>query len=260
MALTSEVWKDRILGRSEMIEIQQRATWIATGNNIVVGRDMGRRCYSIRLDARTERPWMGRTFRHPGLIEWLKEHRLEILWALLTLSRGWYCAHCPGHNAPRLGTFEEWSRVTGGVLAHAGITGFLANLEDVYGNVDEDGPQWEHFLQVWYQVNRDNDVTTAELVNQVNFNKGGIRDALPDEIALHQNDTGRLRVRVGQALARRRDAQYGAYRIERTGHDGHSKANRWRVVRVQQDDECGSARVIPIRRQPDESQISTSAA
>jgi hypothetical protein len=260
MALTSAMWKDRILGHSEMITIPQLATWIATGNNIVVGGDMGRRSYSIRLDARTERPWMGRTFRHPGLIGWVKEQRLEILWALLTLSRAWYSAGCPAHNTPPLGTFEEWCRVTGGVLAHAGVTCFLGNLEDVYGNVDEDGPQWEQFLQAWYDVNRDNEVTPAELVTQVNFNKGGIRDALPDELALHQNDPGKLRVRLGRALAHRRDSQYGDYRLEKTGQDSHSKAKRWRVVRVQQDGQCRSAPVIPIRRQPDELQISTSAA
>jgi hypothetical protein len=260
MALTSEVWKDRILGRTEMIEIPQRATWIATGNNIVVGGDMGRRPYSIRLDARTERPWMGRTFRHPDLIGWVKEQRLEILWALLTLSRAWYSADCPAHNTPPLGTFEEWSRVTGAVLAHAGVTGFLGNLEDVYGNVDEDGPQWEQFLQVWHDANRDSEVTPAELVTQVNFNKGGMRDALPDELALHQNDSGKLRVRPGRALARRRDSQYGDCRLEKTGQDSHSKAKRWRVVRVQQDEQSCCAHVIPIRPQPDQLEISTSAA
>jgi putative DNA primase/helicase len=144
-------------------------------------------------------------------------------------------------------------------LAHAGIQGFLGNLEDLYGNLDEDGPQWEHFLQVWYQANGTNEVTTAELVNQINIYKGGIRDALPDELAPYQNDTGRLRVRLGQALGRRRDAQYGDYRLERTGQNGHSKAKRWRVVRPQQDDGGGGARLITITSRPDEWQIATSA-
>ena len=37
LALTADVWKDRILGRSESIELPQLATWLATGNNIRLG-------------------------------------------------------------------------------------------------------------------------------------------------------------------------------------------------------------------------------
>src|SRR5262249_33806051 len=144
--------KDRLLGRTEMITMPQQSTWIATGNNIVVGGDMSRRCYSIRLDSQTERPWMGRTFRLPDLIGWVKAHRPELLWALLTLARAWYSAGCPSADSPKLGTYEEWSRVAGGILAHAGLKGFLGNLEDVYANADQDGPQWEHFFHVLYQV------------------------------------------------------------------------------------------------------------
>jgi hypothetical protein len=66
-ALTADVWKDRILGRSESIELPQLATWLATGNNIRLGGDLQRRCYQIRLDAQSGTPWMGRKFKHPDL-------------------------------------------------------------------------------------------------------------------------------------------------------------------------------------------------
>jgi len=40
------------LGRTEMAkDLPQRATWMATGNNLHVGGDLARRCYWIRLDA-----------------------------------------------------------------------------------------------------------------------------------------------------------------------------------------------------------------
>ncbi|MCX6022658.1 MAG: hypothetical protein NTZ05_13195 [Chloroflexi bacterium] len=38
-----DVWKDRILGRSEAATLPQRATWLATGNNIRLRRNMARR-------------------------------------------------------------------------------------------------------------------------------------------------------------------------------------------------------------------------
>src|SRR5439155_1740787 len=56
-ALTSPDFTDRILQRSEIAKVPQRATWIATGNNIRVGGDLVRRCYWIRLDAGVARPW-----------------------------------------------------------------------------------------------------------------------------------------------------------------------------------------------------------
>ena len=74
-ALTANVWSDRVLGLSQQANIQQCATWIATGNNIQVGGDMARRCFRIRLDAKSARPWKGRTFTHPNLLEWVRENR-----------------------------------------------------------------------------------------------------------------------------------------------------------------------------------------
>jgi hypothetical protein len=86
-ALTAQVWKDRILGRSESIELPQQATWLATGNNIRLGGDMQRRCYWIRLDAHSATPWLGREFKHPDLKQWVLENRGLIIAALLTLGR-----------------------------------------------------------------------------------------------------------------------------------------------------------------------------
>ena len=46
--LTSDMWRGRILGVSKTTLVPQRATWIATGNNIKLGGDLARRCYHIR--------------------------------------------------------------------------------------------------------------------------------------------------------------------------------------------------------------------
>src|SRR5262249_48623515 len=60
--LTSEVYEGRILGQSTMVKTANRATWIATGNNIKLGGDLARRCYRIRLDPHVSRPWMRNDF------------------------------------------------------------------------------------------------------------------------------------------------------------------------------------------------------
>lgn len=125
-AITATTWKDRVLGHSKVVELRQRATWMATGNNLRLGGDIQRRCYSIRLDAKMATPWRGRQFKHPNLREWVTENRGKLIGALLTMVRAWYCAGCPQREERGLGSFEVWSRVVGGVLDNAQVDGFLA--------------------------------------------------------------------------------------------------------------------------------------
>jgi hypothetical protein len=49
-ALTTTRWKDRILGRSEEIDLPLLSSWYATGNNVSVASDTARRLIHIRLD------------------------------------------------------------------------------------------------------------------------------------------------------------------------------------------------------------------
>jgi primase-polymerase (primpol)-like protein len=56
-ALTSTTWTDRALGTNTQLRLPQRATWVATGNNIRLRRSMQRRSYWIRMDAKMARPW-----------------------------------------------------------------------------------------------------------------------------------------------------------------------------------------------------------
>jgi hypothetical protein len=147
--LTATEWSDRALGGNETLQLPQRATWIVTGNNIRLGGDLARRCYWVRLDAKLARPWQRGGFRHDDLLGWVAEHRGEIVAALLVLARAWFVAGRPGAPAPPLGNFGPWAKAVAGVLARAGITGFLGNLEELYDEADESAGQWEAFRHSW---------------------------------------------------------------------------------------------------------------
>lgn len=146
-ALTTAIWQDRVLGKSKQVSIPQRATWVATGNNISPGGDMIRRVYSIRMDAEMERPWTGRNFAIPNLQEWAREHRGELVGNLLILAQAWFAAGQPDPSVEPLGSFEQWTRVVGGILEHAGVQGFLYNLEDLYETADSEAAEWARFLE-----------------------------------------------------------------------------------------------------------------
>jgi hypothetical protein len=137
--LTSPSWKDRILGVSKSAELPHRASWLATGNNIVLGGDLPRRCYLIRIDAKTSKPWERTGWRHPELRQWVVDHRGELIGAFLMLVRAWHSSGRPDYVVPRLGAFESWCGTVGNILAHAGYAAFLGNQQDLYDDNDSDG-------------------------------------------------------------------------------------------------------------------------
>ena len=232
--LTSRVWKDRILGHSEMVTLPQRSTWIVTGNNIRLGADMPRRCYWIRLDAIVARPWERAGFRHPDLLGWVTENRGLLVGAILTLARAWFAAGCNESEVPVLGGFESWARTVGRTLAFCGVDGFLGNQRRLYEEADEDGAQWTAFFAAWWRLYGDRPVIVAELAKDA----GDLRSALPDELAEAQwANEDSFRRRLGKALAKRADVVFGDFRLERAGMDEHLKVVLWRLRG------CGVSRV-----------------
>jgi len=244
-ALTSSTWKDRLLGQSATVVVSQRATWLATGNNIRLGGDMPRRCYWIRLDAQTAHPWRRQNFRHPGLIGWVTENRGAILGALLTVARSWYAAGCPpAADLAPLGSFESWARTVGGVLTHAGIAGFLGNLDALYERVDEEGQAWLHFFTAWYDVIGEAEISTAELGARlragtvdpcIDPSDAALFEALPDFLTEVLTDPKRgasFSRMLGKALAKRTDMTFDddGLRLEKR-QDTNKKTQKWRLVR-----------------------------
>ena len=209
-ALTSRTWTDRVLGRSEMVTVSQRATWIATGNNISLRGDLPRRCYWIRLDAKDSRPWKREQFKHPDLTSWAERSRGELVGAVLTIARGWYAAGNPkAEGIPRLGSFEAWTEIVGGILAFASIEGFLANLEELYSKADEGNAEWEGFLEEWWRLRGEDNITVKDLAKLIEDEKT-LQDALPGELSeARDKGEGSFTRRLGKAIAKRAGTRYG---------------------------------------------------
>jgi hypothetical protein len=229
-ALTSRTWTDRVLGRSEVATVKQRATWAATGNNISLGGDLARRCYWIRLDAKQSRPWQREGFRHPDLTAWAREKRGELVAAVLTMARAWYAAGEPkAEGTPRLGSFEAWTETIGGILTFAGVGGFLGNLEELYDKADESSAEWEAFLQEWWRQLGEDPITGKALTKLINEEKA-LKDALPGDLseALDKGE-GSFTRRLGKALAKRAGTRYGdeGWHISEAGEERRAKL--WRV-------------------------------
>ena len=230
-ALTARTWTDRVLGRSETVTVSQRATWIATGNNIQLRGDLPRRCYWVRLDARESRPWQRENFKHPDLLGWVTKNRGRLVHALLTLARAWFAAGKPkASDLPRLGSFEVWAETVGGMVAFAGIPDFLGNLAALYDQADAGGAEWETFLQAWWEeLDASKPITVAEL-SKVIISNDDLRGALPGDLAeAFDKSAGSFSRRLGTALAKRAGTRYGedGMHIVRAGE--FRRAIRWKL-------------------------------
>jgi hypothetical protein len=237
-ALTASEWKGRILGRSENVTLPQRATWAATGNNIRLGGDIPRRCYWIRLDPQTSRPWERAGFQHPDLLAWTREHRAELVAALLTMARAWFAAGCPQCTTPHIGSFEDWTRIIGGILQHAQIPDFLSNLTALYDSADDETPEWEAFLLAWQQEFGNVPTTVAQIHKQVVSGQNStlplsprLRESLPSALLDQVENEGRFKRMAGKAFSKRAGRRFGAenLHITRAGDDSHSKVAQWTV-------------------------------
>jgi hypothetical protein len=194
LVLTSNTWTDRVLGTNRMVTLPHTMTWISTGNNTQLGGDLPRRCYWIRLDAKSARPWQRTNYTHPELLEWVGSQRGCILNAILTITRAWVLAGRPkpDEKVPKVGGFESWRDLIGGILEYCKIPSFLENLESMYELIDGDTPQWESFVEKWYSIWK-KPVTVAEIQehlqkesNSTSIEYAGddhLCDLLPDALA-----------------------------------------------------------------------------
>lgn len=204
-AITTPVWDSRLLGFSRTIHVKIRNIWIATSNNAKLTRDMPRRCVLIRIDAQTELPSERTGFSHPNLMEWVADNRAELVGAALTVCQFWVQAGMPNGHVKPLGSFEEWTRVLGGVLETAGIGGFLKAWHEMPGG--------------------DKPMTVAELrdrVGQVTELLKALPESLPD---LWDRDFAQ---KLGYLLKRNRGGVYGGYRLDSAGTLGGRA--KWIVI------------------------------
>jgi putative DNA primase/helicase len=215
-AITAQYWEDRILGASEDVQIPIKALWIATGNNPSLGSDIARRTVRIRLDSKQEQPWLRTGFLHPDLRLWVQEHRADIVWACLTIIRRWLAKGRPQpKNAPKLGSFEAWSEVMGGILHSAHVEGFLGNIKEFYEKSDAEGAAWRSFVNAWWVRFGASEVPVSELF------------PLAEHVDLGKGNERSQRIKLGLWMAGAVDRHYGELVVKRGAEvDG---VQRWRL-------------------------------
>jgi len=239
--LTASTWADRILGYSQTVVLQVQCTFIATGNNLRVGGDLPRRCYWIRLDAKTPAPYLRTGFRHSNLRAWTRDNRGQLIAALLTLARAWFVAGKPRPAGLVLGSYESWTEVVGGILDNANVKGFLANAAELREQceAEDEAEQASRFFGALYDILAGKQFTSAE-VHQLCHQEATaprVRMALPPELAESVGVVGVFERSLGRWLGSRADRRFGESQIHVLRAGVMHKVQLWKVVNPTAGDE-----------------------
>jgi hypothetical protein len=119
-ALTGNTWTERILGESRQVVLPLTSCWYATGNNVRLLGDIVRRTLHVRLESSDENPEQRSNFRHPDLVDWVRQERTRLVTAALTMLRA-YCVAGRPYELQAWGSFEGWSRMVRGAVVFAGL-------------------------------------------------------------------------------------------------------------------------------------------
>ncbi|QDT47228.1 hypothetical protein Pan258_12590 [Symmachiella dynata] len=229
--LTSDIWRDRLLGGNTIIEVPNRSLWIASGNNLQVGYDMLRRCVPIRIDPKVPNPHMRdpKQFRHEDLLGWMKENHGEIVAALITMARAWWEAGCPeAPNLPAMGSYPNWCKTVGGILHVAGVADFLGGQKEFCANADPERAMWEAVLSHLHDQFAGKTFKAREVIAKLNGFDLELPEVLADLTGGFENSKGQPAA-LGKTLRAIKDRYYGPYKVEVAKSDTRH-GHQWRIV------------------------------
>lgn len=116
--LTSDDYRDRILGQTAQVSVPTDTTFLVTGNNVTVIGDLSTRVLKARLDVKDEHP-EERSFDWSP-IDVIERERPDIVAAALTVIRSYIVAGRPSVPGKTFGRFEEWSMMVRNPLVWLG--------------------------------------------------------------------------------------------------------------------------------------------
>ena len=160
--LTSHILGGRILGFSRTVKLRNNLTVVGTGNNVQASGEVAKRIVPVMIEPTSAHPETRSDFQHPNIRAYARERRRVVLECLLGLVENWIAAGRPAHTN-RLGGFENWSEIVGGILKVNALTKWRTNEEGWRKQADPRGAEMEAFVEAWYEKFKDGEASPQEL-------------------------------------------------------------------------------------------------
>ncbi len=167
-ALTSTIWKDRILGKSEIVTMPLKVTWLATGNNVILAADTSRRVCHIRLESPEERPEERSGFKNPHLLRYVKSHRDELVTACLTILAAYCKAGRPDQQLKPWGSFDGWSSLVRNAVVWCGLPDPGETRRELVERSDVQAGALRTLVEQWHTIDTEGEgLLTAEILRRL---------------------------------------------------------------------------------------------
>jgi len=151
--LTARVWTARELGTTHNVRVRNQAIWTATGNNPGLSRELADRSVWIQLDPEHHDPSARAGFRHDNLERWARDNQAEVCSAAAVIIQRWISNRKIHKTSKRMGGFEQWIEVIGGILHAADPTleaDLLSNRAAMRARVSPQHDEWQSFVLAWH--------------------------------------------------------------------------------------------------------------
>jgi hypothetical protein len=154
-ATTEPVWTDRLLGQSAEISIPVRCSFMLVGIRPLLSDELRRRTSLIEMKPQTAKPEHRSGFRHNDLMQYVKQHRGDFVWAALVLIKNWLQKGRPApKHAPVIGSYQAYRNVIGGIIEAAAPNWITwQSNRDALDEIASDGEndEIENLLSVWWE-------------------------------------------------------------------------------------------------------------
>jgi hypothetical protein len=147
--LTNPYWESRLLGSNQLVTEPLHMTFFATGNNVQLKGDIGRRICHIRLESACEHPEDRKDFRYPNLLEAVGEKRLQLLQAIFTILRAYAVAGRPPQGLLPWGSYEAWSEQVRRPLVWLGLADPALTFRPLQKKADMDRADIAQLADYW---------------------------------------------------------------------------------------------------------------
>jgi hypothetical protein len=241
--LTSPTFQGRRLGSSTVIEADNDRLWVITGNNAALSGDLGRRNVRVRIDPGVPNPEARTGFAIDDFEAWVREHRGELLWALLVLARNWTVKGMPLFEAPTGDSYGRWVSTLRSITRLASIPGTFDDPSTRADAVDPEADDFTRFLEVVIDTMGDRSWTTKDLLGLVAHpslqvddpSKPIPFDALPGDLTKNRfvTEPSLLATTLGRWLTNRKGRWFSNLCVKqvgaRTKHGIYWKVERYGV-------------------------------
>ncbi len=232
-------YSDRILGRSEIVEVPTNVTILATGNNLIIQGDLTRRVLLCTIDPKKENPETRRNFKVKGRLEnHVLKRRAHYVRESLVIIKAYIDAGYPRQKISQFGSFEEWSDLIRSALVWLDC----ADPNLTRKRIEADDPvkmNRKNIINLWKDIYDKDEVKVSEIVadcNQMIENKN--IDAPEYELGQAFLEVSRGRGRmlesraIGNWLSHNKDIIVDGSKIVKSPFSTKGAAVSWKLEKI----------------------------